>query len=397
MVQLKFRSTVATVSKNKSDTSLVDSGGTHHFFHSKTFFRKYEVMYKTNVQSATETSIIAGKGQVFLPIYGGVYVEAYHTPHFAENVLSVSFLSRMFDLLFSSYGSIHDHVTYYFKQKGTTRISDTIQEEDSLFGLNVSPSGSLPVAGDGQYSPGNDNDCHICMAATRTYVPLLHDNEALNWNYRTGHSSAERYMRLSRTFPSVPSFTRNILRNQLCIPCTLALSRLSPVLRTYAELTHPLEFIHVDITGPIITSIGGSIYSVSILAGYSGKYDAYFIKDKAELTRSIPEYKAKSELHKLKFIRLDGAGDNRSEELKKFCRTHGISPEYSPPYASQRNGAAERLNQEFWGRTLVLLLALRLPDNLWAEAVNHASWICNRFPSDRIDGAIPIQLWKPTT
>ena len=76
MAQMKFRSTVATVSKKKSDTALVNAGGTHHLLHSKKFFKTYEVRDKTEVQFAMEISLIVGKGQVFLPIYVGVYVEA---------------------------------------------------------------------------------------------------------------------------------------------------------------------------------------------------------------------------------------------------------------------------------------------------------------------------------
>ena len=65
MAQLNFRSTVATVGIKKTGTALVDSGGTHRFFHSKKFFCDYEGMNKIDVQSATETSIIVGKGKCF--------------------------------------------------------------------------------------------------------------------------------------------------------------------------------------------------------------------------------------------------------------------------------------------------------------------------------------------
>ena len=296
--RLKFRSTVGTVGMKKTDTALVDSGGTHHFFHSKKFFYDYEGMNKTDVQSATETLIIVGKGKVFLPIFGGVYVEALHTHHFTENILSVSLLSKLFDLLSSSKGDDHELVTCYFKRKGTNQTFHKVEEEDGLFRLNVSSAATGTVVGIEEESGEDGFDCHTCMAATKTPVPLLHEKQALHWHYRTGHPNAERYIRLSQTFPSVPSFSRNTLRKLLCVPCTLALSRRAPVLRTLSKLTHPLELIHVDITGPILASLGGRIYSVSILDGYSGKSDAYFIKNKKEPTSSILEYKAKSELQR---------------------------------------------------------------------------------------------------
>ena len=208
----------------KSYAVLVDSGGTNHFFHSKKFFYDYEGMNEANGQYATETSIIVGEGKAFLPILGGYHVEAFHTPHFTENILSVSLLSEMFDLLFSSEGDNHDHVKCYCKRKGRNQTFYKVDEKDWLFRLNVSSAEPDNVAGIEEESTKDGFDCHAYVAATKTPVPLVHENQTLHSYHRTGHSSAERYIRLSRTFHSVPSFSRDTMRKHLFIPCTLASS-----------------------------------------------------------------------------------------------------------------------------------------------------------------------------
>ena len=42
-------------------------------------------------------------------------------------------------------------------------------------------------------------------------------------------------------------------------------------------------------------------------------------------------------------------------------------------------------------------MSAKLPDELCAEAMNHACWLRNRLPSDHINGNIPVLVWKPTT
>lgn len=81
----------------------------------------------------------------------------------------------------------------------------------------------------------------------------------------------------------------------------------------------------------------------------------------------------------------------------EFCRTFGISLEYSPAFAAQSNGTAERLIQEHWTRARVLLFASTLPTNLWAEAISHGNWLRNRLQSRRIGGDIPILKWEQRT
>ena len=69
---------------------------------------------------------------------------------------------------------------------------------------------------------------------------------------------------------------------------------------------------------------------------------------------------------------------------------NGIKLEYSPIYASESNGAAERLIRELWTKARVLLKAADLSNFLWGEAISHVNWLCNRFPASRIGNKLLI-------
>ena len=94
----KYNTTVATIKETKSKCALIDSVATHHFFHSTLSFITYQSLPEERVNSASGVSVIVGKGQVCLPIDGGVYVEAFHTPNFAQNVISVGLLMNDFNV-----------------------------------------------------------------------------------------------------------------------------------------------------------------------------------------------------------------------------------------------------------------------------------------------------------
>lgn len=46
-------------------------------------------------------------------------------------------------------------------------------------------------------------------------------------------------------------------------------------------------------------------------------------------------------------------------------------------------------------RVRVLLFSEKLVNSLSGEAMHHANWLRNRFPSERISGNIPIFAWNP--
>ncbi|KAI3814090.1 hypothetical protein L1987_18835 [Smallanthus sonchifolius] len=62
-----------------------------------------------------------------------------------------------------------------------------------------------------------------------------------------------------------------------------------------------------------------------------------------------------------------------------FCLQKGIHHDFSAPYVPQQNGAAERKNRNLVETARTMLADAKLPVTFWAEAVNTACHVLNRF------------------
>ena len=88
MAKVKFRSTIAEVDAKKSGEMLIDSGGTHHFFHDRSLFRDFKDIEPKQVLLASGSSEISGTGKVWIPLNGGMWIAAFYTPNFSTHILS---------------------------------------------------------------------------------------------------------------------------------------------------------------------------------------------------------------------------------------------------------------------------------------------------------------------
>lgn len=72
MAKLKynFRTKIARIEEQKSDDAYVDSGATHHFFHSRGVFLMYDPIGPESVQVAHGKTKIIGKRTLVLSIHG---------------------------------------------------------------------------------------------------------------------------------------------------------------------------------------------------------------------------------------------------------------------------------------------------------------------------------------
>ena len=404
MARIKYRSTVATCGEEKSKDTLIDSGGSHHFFHNKRSFIEYQSVKNKDVQAAAEMSTIVGKGKVFIPLGGGYLVEAYHTPYFQANILSVGLLTRRFNTLFTMDPPARNFIsTCIITQRNTNKIVEMVEiGDDGLYRLDLPASGAQDL----QCFPASicTSDKHVdieCIMCPRLFLSSAKTEQdwAKEWHNRTGHPHADRYILLSNATEDVLFFSRQTLNSIFSIPCQLGKSQ-GQISRTTRLTASPLELVHLDITGKLATpSLGGCHYAVGFVDDFTAKTDVHFIKQESDLFISLKYYKDHSENltgNRLINIRLDGAGENFSSNVTEFCMMNGIRLEPSPPHAPESNGVAERFMQELGTRARVLLFAANLPGNLWAEAMNHGNWLRNRLPSSRIHNGIPLLQWDST-
>ena len=97
----------------------------------------------------------------------------------------------------------------------------------------------------------------------------------------------------------------------------------------------------------------------------------------------------------VKVLRTDNALEFTQTAIEELCLAHGIVHQTTCPYTSQQNGVAERKHRHLLDMVRTLLLAMRVPQYLWCEAVLTATYLVNRLPSAALGGAIPLQRLTP--
>ncbi len=117
MAKIKFHSNIAEISEQKLPDACIDLEDAHHFFYRRPSFLTYSTLEITSVQVASGSTVIVGQGHVHLPIGSGIKVEAYHTPKFSCNVITVGLLSNNFETVFSK--SLRNYRACYFMTLGT--------------------------------------------------------------------------------------------------------------------------------------------------------------------------------------------------------------------------------------------------------------------------------------
>ncbi len=139
--------------------------------------------------------------------------------------------------------------------------------------------------------------------------------------------------------------------------------------------THPIQEIHLDISGPFVPTWDNKTYAVHFIDSFTAKSDIQLLETKGALAEALLGYKASIENHfssqgyRVRHIRLDQAGENFANIVVSFCREQGIKLGPSQPYAPESNGLAERLVQEHWTRARVLMFGCELPKGLWGDAL----------------------------
>lgn len=286
MAKAKFRSTVAKCGDMKSNTALIDSGGSHHFFHSKRSFQNYERMEKTNVQAPRELSIIVEKCLVTLLIDGGFYVEAFHAPKLTTNILSVGQLSNSYNVLFTKDPPTRNCVSscIMWRRNSTDVVLNNEIDEDGLYRMQIEKhcERSIDFA---KY--GHEVPCTCCGAK---HNDVSQKALALDWHYKTGNSApiSEEIHEIVINFSRCRAVPSKIAGSIFCVPCATAKAQRAPVSRSLRMKINSLELVHMEISGKMhVPSLGSSNYAVGFVGDATAKSDVYFIKTKDELYPSL--------------------------------------------------------------------------------------------------------------
>ncbi|GJZ23952.1 ribonuclease H-like domain-containing protein [Tanacetum coccineum] len=89
---------------------------------------------------------------------------------------------------------------------------------------------------------------------------------------------------------------------------------------------------------------------------------------------------------KVKIIRCDNGTEFKNRVMSEFCEKKGIKREFSVARTPQQNGVAERRNRTLIEAARTMLADSKLPTTFWAEAVNTACYVQNKFDGKSDEG-----------
>jgi len=134
-------------------------------------------------------------------------------------------------------------------------------------------------------------------------------------------------------------------KEEFCEGCAYGRSKRKPHPPTGTRTRCRLERIHVDICGPLLSSIGGNCYFLLIVDEHTRYMWTEFMPKKSDAFARLQRWKlqAKQETNlKLQHLKLDGGMEFGSEAFEEWLAVNGVTHERSALYEHKQNGLAER-------------------------------------------------------
>jgi hypothetical protein len=97
---------------------------------------------------------------------------------------------------------------------------------------------------------------------------------------------------------------------------------------------------------------------------------------------------------KIKFLQTDNGGEYVNHDIHNLFHEAWIQLQHTVPYTQQQNGVAEQKNISLKEMASCMLHAKSLPQILWAEALNCATYIQNRSPHRCVKDKTPYEAWS---
>ncbi|GKA39776.1 retrovirus-related pol polyprotein from transposon TNT 1-94 [Tanacetum coccineum] len=143
-----------------------------------------------------------------------------------------------------------------------------------------------------------------------------------------------------------------------------------------------LELLHMDLCDPMrVASVNGKKYILVIVDDFSRFTWVYFLCSKDETPEIIKKFIAQAQLNykaKVCKIRTDNGTKFKNATLKAYYEKLGIMQQFSIARTPQQNGVVERRSHTLFDAARTMLIFLRLPEFLWAEAVATTCFTQNR-------------------
>lgn len=224
------------------------------------------------------------------------------------------------------------------------------------------------------------------------------DNDKMTrWHQRYGHLNVSDLKNL-KSKEMVKGIDFTVKSDKIkCEICDLNKISTQPFKLSKSREKEVLNLIHSDICGPMnVESLGGAKYFVTFIDDFSRYTETVMLKKRSEVLQAFRNYKRRVEKQtgrRIKKLRTDNGKEYLSTDFNKFLEDEGIARQLTVEYTPQQNGIAERANRTIVEMARCMIQQAKLPQSLWAEAVNMATFIRNRCPTKCLNNKTPYEAW----
>lgn len=362
-----------------------DSGASAHMCGDLSLFKIYEGFDNpTSIMMGNESLLEAqGKGTIAFRSHVGNTVQCIDlvnvlfVPGIAANLLSIGAATRNGGrIIFED-----QQCKIYSKVTGDTLAIGKKQNGSELFRMQIEP---------------------IKRAAYLMAAFLMKENRSLKqWHKALGHIGPSQVVKMvnknSADGIKLSSDTGDDYAME-CSDCPMGKgTHASHPSSTRQKATSVGEIVHTDLIGPISpVSLGGSKYILLFTDEFSNYRSSYMLKSKTETAQAIENYICTMESetgNKLKCLWSDCGSELINENIKTILNLERVTTKTSTPYTPQQNGTAERSNRTLIEMTRTMVNTSKLKLEVWAEAVNCATYVLNRVTSSRKGDVSPFEHW----
>lgn len=367
-----FNVTELNYSSNLEDSWIMDSGASAHMSFRREYFASLDTSsdFGCVLLGNQESLKVEGKGVVKIEKYiNGKWYDST-----INNVLYVPKLTRN---LFSE-GVITQKAMKIIKQNDTVEIYDS----KGLVASAVRESNNL---------------CRLLFRTKINEANVTVNNSLKRWHERLGHINIKTIKELSNK-RLVPDLNFTDKDNFFCEACAYGKQHRLPFKNNLKRDLKPGELIYSDLCGPMSTpSVQGARYILLFKDGFSSYRVVYFLKHKSDTLDCFKNYSnlVKNKFEKnIKVLHIDNGSEYCNTDFKNYLSDMGIELETTAPYTPQQNGRSERELRTIMESVRSMLYAKKLPQYLWAEAVNTAVYILNRSTSSQVPNTTALELWS---